>query len=288
MHRTRMQLAIAALIVVFAASLSAQVNWMSPLHDPGISLEVSKVSFEGNPDYSLWSMQYSLSARINLANQFYILAEIPYAHVSRTVTIYDWYYGYTYPIDESVIGNPYIGVEVSRPGSSSIFRFGVRVPLTPENEPNYYAINYGILAARDRWEAFYPKLTTLELTLGGRIVSENRFRFQFLFSPLLVKPDQGEAELFTNSDIEFWFSGRVARFGMGLHGRAIITEGDLSFDERTEFQLASTVGLRFGIFRPEFHVRVPLDEGIQHVINFTYGLNLTVDLPTGEPDDSDF
>jgi len=284
MKFTRACLVVLAVIMLSSALSTAQVNWMSPLHEPGISLEISKVSYEWDRNLSFWSIQYSLSGRIRLADRLDLLLEFPYSHFSRKA--YSYYGGSYYERSESTIGNPLLGIELAGRESSPVLKFGVRLPLAEVDYQNYHASDFGMASAMDRWEAFWPKLLTLQLSTGYRVVEMNQYQFQFLFSPTAMFPDEGDPELLADCSAEFWLTQRYVRAGLGINGRLIVTESDLSFDERTQFQAGASLSATIGSFHPGIHIRVPLDESIQQSLNFTYGLNLTVDLPvsnsTGE------
>ena len=176
---------------------------MSPLQEPGVSLEMSKVSFDADPNLSFGTFQYSLAAKFKLAGNMNFLFELPYVHYSQDVVYYpDSYYYYYYPTNSSsTVGNLYLGIESASPDGGPVFRFGVRLPLARESE--YRACSYGIAAARDRWEAFWPHLTTLQFAGGFRASRINQYRLQTLLVPTVMIPDHGDPELFLDMNAEF-------------------------------------------------------------------------------------
>ncbi len=257
------------------AAANAQVNWMSPLHEPGVSLEISKVSFDADQHLSFFTMQYTLASRIALNERTFFLLEAPFAHAGYK-NKYAYYAPDQYSYSQTSFGNPYIGMESSFPGSSLIFQLGLRLPLATYD--NWGALGFGYLAARDRWEAYFPKLTTIEMGFGFRDVRAGQNRFQFLLNPTVMVPEHGDAELLADCNAEFWLTSQKVRTGFGLTGRFIATESG-SFSERTEFLAGVSLSATVGRFHPGVHLRVPFDESVQDVINYTYGLNLTVDFP---------
>jgi hypothetical protein len=254
---------------------------MSPLHDPGVSLEISKVSFDEDPHLSFGTMQLTLAARFRLAENMFFLFELPYVHTGRDV-VYVPYYG-IHSESSSTLGNPYLGVETSRPDGGPVFKFGMRVPLTSQTE--YTAWSYGVAAARDRWEAFGPKLTIIQVGGGLQISRTNQYRLRLLLLPTLMVPNSGDPELFLDMNTEFWITSRHVRAGIGLYDRYFVTESEHSFDARNELQTGLSFNAAIGTFHPGIHFRIPLDQNVKNVIDFTYGLNLTVDLSQGGPKD---
>lgn len=85
------------------------------------------------------------------------VGELPFAH--RGI---DSDFGFS--VDETIIGNPYVGFEVWGQGSPVFAEIGVRVPVTPDDK--FLASSVGSFSDFDRFEAFALDI----LTLTGKVV----------------------------------------------------------------------------------------------------------------------
>lgn len=272
MRITRPGLVVLAVVLLSATFSTAQVNWMSPLHKPGVSLELTKVSLAQPYDFSFWATQYRLSGRFFLGGDFYGLMEIPYVHLGYSNDRYCWYCS-----NESTIGNPYIGIGLSKETSGAIFQVGARMPFTERSKND--AAEYGQLALFDHWEAFLPRVMTLSSSFGYAAKKPGVFSATCQLGPVFMLPDEGDPELFADFTTELWGEGQRVRVGIGYHLRYLITQSEWDFNECMEHQFAFSGAASLGSFHPGIHLRFPLDKGINQLVKFSYGLDFTVDLP---------
>jgi hypothetical protein len=81
------------------------------------------------------------------------------------------------------------------------------------------------------------------------------------------------------------YSGQVGYEGSqisvlgGLTGQAIITEEGLELSERTSHQFGAIMTFVAGNVRPGVFFQLPLDEEMRDMVDFVFGLNVSVDLP---------
>ena len=272
---------VAALLTVgvVAISVSAQTSWMSPLQKPGISLELNKIDMAYPYDFTFWSSQYSLSARFAFSQNLYGLVELPYSHVNYKYGDY-WYEPYIVRIDESTVGNPYVGFEIAGRERGPFVRFGARLPLADED--NVYAASFGALSLIDRQEAFVPKLITFSAAFGQVVAEAGKYRASYFVGPTLLVPDEGDAELIADFGAEMWGEGELVRAGIGYRVRYLLTESAFSFSRSMEHQFGISTVANIGSFHPGLHFRFPLDESYSHNLKMIYGLELTIDLPAAD------
>jgi hypothetical protein len=275
---------IITLLFVMTVPVFSQINWMSPLHKPGISLEVTKVDF---PTSDYWyiskssSIEYDLSARVKLVNGFYLLCEVPFVQSSGYFIERSYGSGlpnyFKYNFNESSWGNPLIGLEVNEGNNGFLVRFSTRLPLA-DNE-KYYARYFGRISAYDRWEAFSSNIITCYLDFGHIFAIPDHFQSRILLGSMLIKPKSWNIDLYESLSTELWGDWRHFKAGVGYHAQYLITADNYSFDRRFEHQIGFYCALSIGRIHPGIHLRMPLDKSLREIVNFSYGLNLTVDLP---------
>ena len=283
MRFTRPLLLVLVVVLQGATLTTAQVNWMSPLHEPGVSLEITKTNFSGGTDFAFLTNQFSLSARIALGRNLFGLVEVPYMHIGFKER---WYDGSSNLLvrnfSQSTFGNPYFGIEFGGRGTGPRLRMGGRVPLTDGDD--IYATNFGQYATFDREETFVPDLYSLQAAFGYIKTGPSEYRASIFVGPLIMLPryDGEDTEVMAEFAAELWGEGRLVQAGIGYHLRYLCTESSWSFNRCMEHQFGVTTVATIGAVHPGLHFRFPLDKGINYGIEMTYGFNLTVDLPASD------
>lgn len=164
-------------LLAVAASASAQPTWRPALDGPAVSLDVLKllgqrelvvtddqgnVVGEGGP--GLLETAQILSARIPIGPTFAVVADLPMAYASYSVSD-----GLDAELEHSEfgIGNPYLGAEAALRDDATV-EAGVRLPLGSEavNGPGQTARYTGSVALFEAPETYWSN--TLTATLGGR------------------------------------------------------------------------------------------------------------------------
>jgi hypothetical protein len=269
--------------------VDAQVNWWKLDSGSSVSLELHKIHYN-RQDLSAMETSASdflgfynlvgfLDARIQIDPSIAIIADIPFASYDVDIDPivfegepYWWYISQSE--DQTAIGNPMIGIEYTPPLSSTIIRFWVRLPLA--SEENDEALSNGILGAYDRLEAFLPEISTIGINGGIRHNSERSvLETQLLLGPAFMIPSSGDPELFLDGST--YVGARTEHFkaGIALSGRLLLTE-DYDFGDRLTGKFGLVGALRLGQFEPGVHFKYNLDEAFRELIDYTYGINLTV------------
>lgn len=78
----------------------------------------------------------------------------------------------------------------------------------------------------------------------------------------------------------FGYQGQKVTILAGITGRLLVTEEGLDLGERSFHQLGISASMNMGRVRPGAHPRFPIDDDLNEVIDFVFGLNLAVDLPS--------
>lgn len=158
---------------MFSSTLSAQSIWLNQGRENSFAIEILKPDLENSNfvDYSFLSSAIFLSGRFLLGDNVVLVGELPFAHANQDIAIFNFLTGATTQETneaQTLIGNPYLGLELGNPNSSTFTELGLRLPITPENKS--IATEFGISSDFDRFEAFTPDV----LTLTGKINSRQK------------------------------------------------------------------------------------------------------------------
>jgi hypothetical protein len=285
MKTIRYMMLCAAVLVAFVAMASnsqAQVDWMNPVGDKGFSVMILKGALKDAEGIKFPTSLWTFTARLPMPGNLSFVTQFPVSHLSAERS--DWVFdgsGYTYyTVDknETQFGNLYLGMETVGELSSPMAEFGAWLPLAQDNK--YDAAEYGMLTAFDRFEAFGHDLLTLSGKFGYRYKNTEvpAITFKILAGPSYMIPDRGDAELFADYNFDVWVRSEQFGVGFGFTGRAIITESDLSFGERTTHQAGVAADVTLGQMRLGGTLRLPLDSELSDAVSATYGLSLSFDL----------
>jgi hypothetical protein len=116
-----------------------------------------------------------------------------------------------------------------------------------------------------RWEAFDPDIGTMFGRLRFK-QSENRelvWGFDLGATVWLPEEDDDEDEVFADYGVAAGYVGQSARLTMRLRGRALLTEDDLDFSERSNHQLGMFADFGSGRVRPGVLALIHLDDGYE-------------------------
>jgi hypothetical protein len=259
----------AILLIVFIAALSTRASaqtlsqeWM---RDGVFSIDVMRPFFDDDdPDFPSSGF---FNLRLPLGSVA-LLADLPYATVNTpTIT------GGT--VNSRAIGNIMIGVE-GRRGNIALTG-SIRLPTAPLGEP---ALGLGSFGDVHRFEAFFPDQLSLRGGLNYRPARTNAVNADLGAAlVILVESDEetvGESEAFIDYGILFVHRPRAWGVSGGLAGRALITEGELTFDQRTAHEVRFTVDYTTSRVRPYLGATIPLDEGARDIVPWVLRVGLQV------------
>ena len=268
-HHARVFIMLGILIAMLLLSQSsvAQNHWLRPVDETSVSLDIFKPKFDDNSAFNLFTTVMFYSAYIPATDNLTLVVEFPVANADTDV------------FNETQFGNPYFGVEYKLPNTDAtrafVGRFGIRPPIASDKKQAAGSI--GVVTTYDRFEAFLPDLTTLALGGGVRLTPDNGFAVDADVNGNLMIASDADNELFIDYSVAAWMVGENIQGGLGFTGRWLMTESDLSFGEATVHQIGVFANYDLGKFQPGVHFRVPLDDDLSDIVNFTYGVNLTVE-----------
>ncbi|UCC71836.1 MAG: hypothetical protein JSV86_15885 [Gemmatimonadota bacterium] len=266
----------AALVWVMASvrpgELASQSIWLEPHGDRVAYLEILKPSFEDGDDIAFLTSAWYLSTRVALSDNIAVVGEVPFAYAKIDSEFTEESQSGT------TIGNIYAGLELTGGASKFFGEFGVRVPLASDEGDGGLASEAGFLADYvDRAEAFLPNVLSIHAAVNYRLRQENGVGVRFRLAPLLwidTESDGAEVELWTLYSAQVWYNGEMVAVGGGFSGRALLTEEDLDFGERSFHQICLAANLILGRFQPGVQLRVPVDKDYSDIVNTVVGLSV--------------
>lgn len=260
--------------VLLPASAAAQSLWLVPHSDRAVYLEILKPSFDDGDDFTFTTSALFLSGRFAVGDNMVLVGEVPFANAGVDVEDFDE--------SESAVGNIYLGAEFRGTDSPVFGELGVRLPLT--KDPDYFGEVFWYMDSVDRWEAFLNDIASVHAAFNYQYKAPSGLGIRGRVAPVLwidtgEGPIADDVEFFALYSAQAWFEAANVAVGGGFSGRALLSEGDLDFGERTwhQFVLAGSFGL--GRWWPGVQIRLPLDEDLTNVLDVVFGLSLGVQLP---------
>lgn len=253
---------------------SAQSVWVDKeesVSAVGIELMIPSLSDEYSTDFPTSALV--LYGRFWAGDNIRIDVDLPISHVSVSEG----------DLNETDIGNPYVGAGFVNTDNGVSFDIGVRLPLAPNfnisNPNDNLGLFTGLLVENYNIGKYTPETFS--------ITSQIKYRWQNS-SGLIVKvgggpdvifpPDDADAEFFLNYHSQLLYGTEDFRIGAGFTGLLIVSESDISFGDRTIHELGIISAYDFGNVEAGAYLRVPLDEEISADLNFVLGLNLLFSL----------
>lgn len=256
------------LTALFPIALQAQSIWLDRSQDKSIGLEVMRPNFSAEEGDEVSGLLLFLSLRAPMTPQFRFVGELPFVRSSYESNSFFARSG-----SQSTVGNPYLGFEIGQRGAPFLGEFGIRLPAASEDK--FGAVLMGIVSDYDRLEAFIPNTVSITGMLNYCHREASGFALRLRGGPsLLLNTDEDDTELFIGYSVQAGYE--APRFSLlgGFTGRAIMTEEDADFDERSIHQLGFNVSAQFGKLRPGLHLRLPLDDDLQESLDAVLGFNL--------------
>jgi hypothetical protein len=227
-------------------------------------LEVLQPSLEGF-DSELFSATFLLSGRVAVSPRLAVVGEIPYVRHKSTYMVF-----FFNEVSSSTIGNPYAGVEYKLGSGPAFLEFGVRPPLTSDDEA--LASFTGKASDVARWDAFSPDRFAILGAFNVREVTPSKIALRLRLCPAFTLPTEESTEtgmLYAIYSFQVGYERTKVRIGTAMTGRTQITHepGDTPFDygiaggnlgQRTASQFELHADFLSGHIRPGIDLHVPL------------------------------
>jgi len=269
---------VLAIIATVAAALpqraSAQSIWMTREGKHAVMVEFILPADNDNAD--ALSGALFVSGRTALSRSLTFVGQVPFARYSAPGMVF---YNYTIngfvigDVDETMMGNVYLGIE-GTPATSRIFgEGGVRLPLASDRKP--FAASMGAETDLRRLQAFSPNTVCIESAVNVRSLPDSRFTYRLRISPILeFDTDRSTSQIVTNFSGQVGYQRPSLRVGAAISGRADFGNNGYSLLDQNLVQLEFHSDFLSGPLRPGIDVRVPLGTWSESA-DTVVGANLT-------------
>jgi hypothetical protein len=271
--RTLITTAVVGASIAAGHPAQAQTTLLAPAPETGVWLEAARPHFK-DLDVTIPTSIWYLGGRMAVNERLNLVADVPFS-----------YAGFDDDPDfgnrtNSVLGNPYIGVEyLAVPRLTA--EFGVRAPITTADGTSFADV-IGFLGEPQRGEAFLEDA----VPVSGALTFEQPFdngaaiRARAGVTAAFYTGDDDDEETSTFADYGLFgnYSLGLARVGAGISGRWNISADDGSFSDNSLHQLAFTVDAPIGRVRPGLSLRLPLDSTHRDIVDYSIGAYLQVPL----------
>lgn len=269
-------IAASALVLTLAGTSAAQTHWLHPGEGNNVTLQAFKPKFSGEMGLSTLTSVLFLSSETKIGETIDLVVDVPLVNVD-----YDESFPYAGD-NETLIGNPYIGLEARLnerdAATTTIGRVGVRPPLAPDDK--WEASFIGFLTCPYRLEALVPDLWSFTFGGGFGIEQDSGFRLKSNVDAVILVPtrDGADTEIYLNYNLTAWLRASDLKFGAGVGGRWHASGGDPDFGESSLHQLGFAGVVDLGVVQPGLHLRVPLDDDLSDWIDYVYGFSLSFEV----------
>jgi hypothetical protein len=173
------------------------------------------------------------------------------------------------------LSNPEVGVAFAGAGAHPAGEVTVMLPLAREFGGDDFGTGIGLLHDATRVERFIEDIWSVNgaytpsFALDGGAVVGLRLGGAVLF------PDGQDTELFARYGASVAGTSDRIRLGGEVTGTAIVSESDLSFNERTIHQMTLLLGIERDGLVPDLLIRVPLESSVRDAMPVSVGVRLT-------------
>ncbi|MCH8957826.1 hypothetical protein IIA28_21305 [candidate division KSB1 bacterium] len=280
-------LVVVAKLIFFATMLPGQ---SIPLEQcPGISMSVEFLKpyfVSSNSNFATTVLFFT--GRLSLSQTIIIVGDLPLAHHG-----YKDVFGLEGFESSTIMGNPYLGVEIQKQAFPVFAELGFRLPLGTDrfkedvHDPESRATGVARIADPDRFEAFrlYDLTVTARLNYRRKLGSDFQLHLRGGWSGGGSNREYGPGD-FQTLDYSVQLGYQIEQVSIigGLTGRYLLDGSTFHLSRhnprrgRTAHQIAVAASMGFGAVRPGVHFRVPVDDYLNGKLRFILGFNLVIKL----------
>jgi hypothetical protein len=269
----------AALLIFIGAAavprpLAAQSIWLTLPREPTLSLEAFKPSFKGANRLAWSTTVFFLSLRVPTSEKDLFVAEVPFVHGAVKSNAFGS--GGT----SSLLGNPYIGVELGKTGHPVFGELGIRLPLAKSFGEGSFADGVGAYTDFDRFEAFSIETGAMIGMVNYCHKTPSGVMVRLRGGPIYAfNTGRGfESETYLGYSAQVWHESRRVHVGGGLTGRMVLSGVYGGLAGRTIHQAGVFASFPAGKVQPGVHIRLPLDKALREDLKVVFGVNLGITL----------
>jgi hypothetical protein len=270
MHNRRQLFALVLTSAALAAAPAAAQDFtLPPAAAKSISLEGVYTDFEGL-DASFPSTVWFLTGRAPLTQTLGAVVDLPFSYAKVDTGLDEE--------SNSVIGNPYVGIEYAAMPMLKL-ELGGRLPLTSSDEDSFADL-LAVASNPMRAEAFISDVVpvTAAATLTRDLTPTFSLRARAGATEFFYTGDEDDAESETSVDygVAGTYTNGNARLGLGVSGRWLASAEEGDFGENSFHFIGGSVDVLVRGVRPGLTVRLPLDGDYSDAVKSSIGLYLQV------------
>lgn len=267
-------LTLGLFLTLLAAPVAAQSYWMDAGNDQ-FSFEVLRPML-AEDELTTTSLALFAAGTFTVRENLAVAFDLPFVRVRHDITEGE---------SSSSIGNPYVGVEWGLPQFGLQVTGGARLPVAQFEFDRLLGQAFGVLSTVDRMEAFTPEtaalLTSAHLTrsLAPAVHVSARLGMNMA---LYTEAEDGDdsSDLFTLYGAQGWYETGAVRVGGGFLGRLLLTgEEGSSFGDNSLHEAGLWLDYAVGPTRTGINLRMPLDDQMSDIMDFTVGLIVSYRVP---------
>jgi hypothetical protein len=266
---------IIGILFLFSSIHSAPSFWTARNQRKMLNIEFLKPFFDGHSGNSPNVVAYFINCRLPLSKTIFFICELPVVHVE---TKSPWY-----SKSETTIGNPYLGIEIQKSLSPVFTEIGIRVPVSSENNGKFYGFYSDYV---DHLEAFSTDFFQIACMLNYQHRETSGFAVRLRCGMLsdINTGNKYDGETSTNLYLlhgaEAGWHFKKAFFGIGLASRWDLNKKESGyFYPRHYHQMGFKLGLESGTLQPAIHLRLPMDDNFENVLDAVVGLSVAICFP---------
>lgn len=224
-----------------------------------IGIEVMKPSFAITEEDKFMNSVLYVNGGVPIRENLWLQFDLPFSNAQFSGE------------SEAAIGNPYLGVAfLSGEWASEL---GVRLPVMSDDK--FSAAFNGFMTDWDRLYAFTPDLATVSANFHSHKKYPSNFLIDVSFGPKLTYNTNAsvddKTDLFASFGVHGGFEDEKFGLGVGLTGQTILTEDT---DNHTINMADMNLWLNLEKVRPVFFIKVPMDDELDQLLDYTIGARL--------------
>lgn len=276
-HLGRAILAVVVVLVPIAAG--AQLSYPTPRSEAGVELALSKPFLKGGDFGAASSL---LTARFTApAGQASLFAEWGVSHGSVGFD----YYNYNSSGGVSLVHTTESGTTTANLALGAAFgkaegtsgSLTLTLPVAHEFGRGGIGTAVAAVGDPDRFERFAPHVWSAEGAVRFARHLESGASAGIRIAGVVIGNTRagGNTDLYSRYAAFGTVPAGPTELGAEVSGMAIITQGNLSFSERTFHQLTISAGLPQAGGAPHLFVRLPLDHDLRQMVKATMGIRVS-------------
>ncbi|MEO1261469.1 MAG: hypothetical protein AAFZ15_21880 [Bacteroidota bacterium] len=245
----------------------SQPLWLPDNPNNYVGLELLKTAYDNADDLSFLTSVHVLSGKFRLNDGLSLLAELPTSYI-------DGEFGDA----EFALGNPYLGLIIRNSEKDHFFETGLRIPIAPDDK--FSASTAGSFSDFDRAEAYLSDIFTITTKYNYMKKNDSNLILRFRGGPTfwISTSDDTETEVLLDYSAQAGYDAGSFEVLGGFTGRAIITESDIDFGERSIHQIGLSGHYKGEKVTPGLLFRFPMDEDLGDLLDLVIGIHVIANL----------